>query len=81
MLISDDPLTFLWLATNDAELTTSVEPFLVVKNFLKNRFGINGDDVIQILSHLNYVFGFCIIFGSFHSNKLKQTDLINNLRF
>ena len=35
MLISDDTLTFLWLVTNDAELTASVEPFLAVEKFLE----------------------------------------------
>ena len=35
MLISDDTLTFLWLVTNDVELTASVEPFLAVEKFLE----------------------------------------------
>ena len=59
------------------------EPFLLLKHFLKKRFdGINGHDIIESCPMSTTSYGFCSIFVFCHNNnKLKRTDLINNLKF
>ena len=77
MVICDENLSILWLATN----CFSQNLYLLLKHFLENWFdGVNGYGVIWIISHLIYIFGFCSAFASCHNNKLKRKDLISNLK-
>ena len=76
MVICDENLSILWLATN----CFSQNLYLLLKHFLEDWFdGVNGYGVIWIISHLIYIFGFCSAFASCHNNKLKRKDLISNL--
>ena len=73
LVISDDNLSILWLVTNATEFTFSIRTFFIDETFLENRSdGITGYDLIWIISHLSYVFGFCSIFASCRKNELKQ---------
>ena len=77
MVICDENLSILWLATS----CFSQNLYLLLKHFLENWFdGVNGYGVIWIISHLIYIFGFCSAFASCHNNKLKRKDLISNLK-